>query len=96
MAFDERVQILSEAEQEQFYGPPAFTSADQRFFFSLNDKELVRLADLCLKALTEELGRRARVQHGQLTGPEKCFPAGVTPRQLSEVNNRGWNLPSFP
>ncbi|ALH83065.1 transposase (plasmid) [Sphingopyxis macrogoltabida] len=40
MAFDERVQILSEAEQEQFYGPPAFTSADQRFFFSLNDKEL--------------------------------------------------------
>ena len=62
----------------------------------LNDKELVRLADLCLKALTEELGRRARVQRGQLTGPEKCFPAGVTPRQLSEVNNRGWNLPSFP
>jgi hypothetical protein len=29
MAFDERVQILSEAEQEQFYGPPAFTSADR-------------------------------------------------------------------
>ena len=31
----------------------------------LSDKELVRLADLCLKAMTEELGRRARVQRGQ-------------------------------
>ncbi|MGP7740940.1 DUF4158 domain-containing protein [Klebsiella pneumoniae] len=40
MAFEERVQILSEAEQDELYGPPAFTSADQRFFFSLNDKEL--------------------------------------------------------
>ena len=39
MAFEERVQILSEAEQDELYGPPAFTSADQRFF-SLNDKEL--------------------------------------------------------
>ncbi len=38
MAFEERVQILSEAEQDELYGPPAFTSADQRFFFSLNDK----------------------------------------------------------
>jgi len=40
MAFEERVQILSEVEQDEFYGPPAFTTADQRFFFSLNDKEL--------------------------------------------------------
>lgn len=39
MAFEERVQILSEAEQDEFYRPPAFTSADQRFFFALNDKE---------------------------------------------------------
>jgi len=39
MSFEERVQILSEAEQDEFYGPPAFTSADQRFFFALNDKE---------------------------------------------------------
>lgn len=28
MAFEERVQILSEAEQVEFYGPPAFTSAE--------------------------------------------------------------------
>ncbi len=31
----------------------------------LSDKELVRLADLGLKAMTEELGRRAREQLGQ-------------------------------
>ena len=40
MAFEERVQILSEVEQDEFYGAPAFITADQRFFFSLNDKKL--------------------------------------------------------
>jgi TnpA family transposase len=39
MAFEERVQILSKVEQEEFYGPPIFTTSDQRFFFALNDKE---------------------------------------------------------
>ena len=39
MAFEERVQILSTAEQDEFYGPPIFTISDQRFFFALNDKE---------------------------------------------------------
>jgi|GEM_PF-6988308 len=43
MAFEERVQILSEAEQDELYGPPAFTSADQRFFFSLNDSARAEL-----------------------------------------------------
>lgn len=41
MAYEERVQILSEAEQDEFFGPPIFTTNDQRFFFSLNDKEMV-------------------------------------------------------
>ena len=40
MAYEERVQILSDAEQDDFYGPPIFTSNDQRFIFALNDKEL--------------------------------------------------------
>lgn len=40
MAYEERVQILSEAEQGELYWPPAFTSADQCYFFSLNDKKL--------------------------------------------------------
>ncbi len=39
MAFEERVQILSKVEQDEFYGPPIFTTSDQRFFFALNDKE---------------------------------------------------------
>ena len=38
MAYEERVQILSDAEQDDFYGPPIFTSNDQRFIFALNDK----------------------------------------------------------
>ncbi len=52
MAFEERVQILSEAEQDELYGPPAFTSADQRFFFSLNDKELAIAKSLRHRGLT--------------------------------------------
>ncbi|MFK7975221.1 MAG: Tn3 family transposase [Halioglobus sp.] len=39
MAFQERVQILTEAEQADFYGSPNLTVNDQRFFFALNDKE---------------------------------------------------------
>ena len=40
MAYKERVQILSDAEQSDFYNPPIFASNDQRFFFALNDQEL--------------------------------------------------------
>ena len=40
MAYEERVQILSDTEQADFYSPPILTSNDQRFFFSLNDHEL--------------------------------------------------------
>ena len=40
MAFQERVQILTDSEQFDFYNPPVFNSDDQRFFFALNDKEL--------------------------------------------------------
>ena len=40
MAYKERVQILSESEQTDFYNPPILTPNDQRFLFALNDKEL--------------------------------------------------------
>ena len=39
MAYQERVLILNEAEQQGFYGNPCLTSNDQRYFFTLNDKE---------------------------------------------------------
>ena len=39
MAYQERVHILNEAEQQDFYGIPHFTSNDQRYFFALNDEE---------------------------------------------------------
>jgi len=32
VAYQERVLILNEAEQEDFYGNPSFTSNDQRYF----------------------------------------------------------------
>jgi len=41
MAYEERVQILTAAEQDDFYSPPTFTLNDQRFFLTLNDKERV-------------------------------------------------------
>jgi TnpA family transposase len=40
MAIEKRIKILSEVEVLEFYGPPIFTANDQRFFFTLNDKEL--------------------------------------------------------
>ncbi len=39
MAFEERVQILTDSEQSNLYGPPVLTIEEQRFFFILNDKE---------------------------------------------------------
>jgi len=41
MAYKERVQILTESEQSNFYGPPVLNIEEQRFFFVLNDKELL-------------------------------------------------------
>ncbi|MBM5770893.1 DDE domain-containing protein [Klebsiella pneumoniae] len=53
---------MSEAEQDELYGPPAFTSADQRFFFSLNDKELA-----IAKSLRHREGRcPSDVEHRQI------------------------------
>ena len=39
MAFQDRILVLTETEQAAFYGPPNFTSNDQRYFFARNDKE---------------------------------------------------------
>ncbi len=43
MAFEERVQILTDAEQSNFYSPPVLTIEEQRFFFTLNDKERLEI-----------------------------------------------------
>jgi hypothetical protein len=39
MLFQERVQILTDAEQANFYGMPNLTANDQRYVFALNNKE---------------------------------------------------------
>lgn len=40
MAFNGRIQVLSQTEQSNLYDPPILTPEDQRFFFTLNDQEL--------------------------------------------------------
>ena len=40
MAILKRIKILTQSESLEFYGPPILTIEEQRFFFTLNDKEL--------------------------------------------------------
>lgn len=40
MSKGKRLSILAEAEIEELYLPPVFSETDQRFFFTLNDREL--------------------------------------------------------
>ena len=60
MAYSERVLILTEAEQEVFYGNPQLTNNDQRYFFALNDKER--------KVANQLRGRRQRCMFVVLLG----------------------------
>ena len=39
MATEKRIKILTEAEAQELYSPPTFGINDQRFFFSLDDRE---------------------------------------------------------
>lgn len=39
MTIQDRVLVLTEAEQASFYGPPSITVNDQRYFFALNDQK---------------------------------------------------------
>ncbi|MBT4522438.1 MAG: Tn3 family transposase [Halieaceae bacterium] len=72
MAYSERVLILSEAEQEVFYGNPQLTNNDQRYFFALNDKEL--------KAANQFRARRQRCMFVVLLGYFKAKPVVLQPR----------------
>lgn len=40
MAHEERIKILTQAEESDLYGPPIFNEDEQRYFFSLNDPEI--------------------------------------------------------
>jgi len=35
-----RLSILTEVEIEELYSPPMFSESEQRFFFTINDREL--------------------------------------------------------
>jgi len=59
MAYQERVHILNEAEQEDFYGIPTFTSNDQRYFFALNDEERAVAQKIIATTDTPSTGDRA-------------------------------------
>jgi len=39
MSKGKRLSIPTEAEIEELYSPPVFSESDQRFFFTLNDRE---------------------------------------------------------
>ncbi len=72
MAFQKRVLILNQAEQEAFYGNPCLTSNDQRYFFALNDKER--------KVANQFRARRQRCMFAVLLGYFKAKPVVLQPR----------------
>jgi hypothetical protein len=72
MAYSERILILTEAEQEVFYGNPQLTNNDQRYFFALNDKER--------KVANQLRGRRQRCMFVVLLGYFKSKPVVLQPR----------------
>ncbi len=72
MAVQKRVQVLNEAELNAFYGTPYFTTNDQRYFFSLNDKER--------NAAKQFRARRQRCMFVVLLGYFKAKPVVLQPR----------------
>ncbi len=79
MAYSERVLILSEAEQEVFYGNPQLTNNDQRYFFALNDKER--------KVANQFRARRQRCMFVVLLGYFKAKPVELQPRYFQLKDN---------
>lgn len=71
MAHDERIQILTSAEESELYGPPSFTEADQRYFFSFNDIELSRIQ--------RQKSRQNRCMFAVLLGYFKSRPIPIFP-----------------
>ena len=71
MAHIERIQILSSAEKVELFGPPSFSEADQRYFFSFNDIELQRI--------TRINSRQRQCMFAVLLGYFKSRPVLISP-----------------
>lgn len=71
MAFKERIQILTTAEQSDLYDPPILSVNDQRFIFTINDKE----RDECLKFRS----RHMRCMFVVLLGYFRIKPVVINP-----------------
>ena len=72
MVFKERVQVLTAAEQTDFYSPPKLSLNDQRFLFELNDKE--HLPEKKIRS------RKQRCMFVVLLGYFKAKPIVLSPR----------------
>jgi len=72
MTTEKRIKILTESEVQEFYSPPVLTANDQRFFFALDERELL----LCKKVRQ----RRTRCMLALLLGYFKAKPVVLTPR----------------
>ena len=79
MAYSERVLILSEVEQEDFYGNPLLANNDQRYFFVLNDKER--------KVANQFRARHQRCMFVVLLGYFKAKPIVLRPRYFQLKND---------
>lgn len=71
MAHEERIQILTTAEESELYGPPSFSASEQRFLFSFNDLELNRIS--------RQQSRQIRCMFAVLLGYFKCRPVPIYP-----------------
>lgn len=71
MAHDERIQILTSAEEAELYGPPSFSTSEQRFLFSFNDIELNRI--------NRQQSRQMRCMFAVLLGYFKSRPIPFNP-----------------
>ncbi|MDF1797527.1 MAG: DUF4158 domain-containing protein [Coxiellaceae bacterium] len=72
MTTEKRIKILTESEAQEFYSPPLLTENDQRFFFSLDERERI----ICKRVRQ----RRTRCMLALLLGYFKAKPVVLTPR----------------
>jgi hypothetical protein len=71
MAHEERIQILTSAEESELYGPPNLSASEQRFLFSFNDMEINRIY--------RQQSRQTRCMFAVLLGYFKCRPIPIYP-----------------
>lgn len=75
MSRNKRLSILTAAEVEDLYGVPSFNESYQRFYFTLNDKELAEISRI--------RQRKYRCVAIALLGYFKCKPVLLNPRYKS-------------